>query len=319
MPLAIRPAAVPADYEAMAGVLRAEMGEWAPSAEGLAHADASRDPAMPWVALVAEEPGLWQSPVVGLATVGHDPLAHREGKLLLNIRVPPELQGRGIGARLYDAALGHIAPLGARELHADIWWSLERATRFAADRGFAEVWRRYDSELDVAGFDEAPYAGLAGRVAAAGVEVYTYAELAGDPDRLARLHALNTALWRDVPYGDPPTPPSLGQFERELIGGPDFLPDACFVALRAGEYVGYSCLLDGEDSLNTDMTGVLPACRGLGVATLLKLHGIRYARGRGVPRLSTVNDSANAAMLALNTKLGFQRVGETIRFLKRLG
>jgi mycothiol synthase len=318
MPLTVRPAEVPADYEAIAHVLRAEMGEWAPSAEDLAYADASRDPGHSWAAFVAEEPGLWPSPLVGVASVGHDPRAHRPDKLLLNIRVPPELQGRGIGARLYDAVMGHIAPLAPCELQTDVWWSLERAIRFVADRGFVEVWRRYDSELEVDAFDEAPYAGLAGRVAAAGVELRTYAELAGDPGRLAKLHALDAALWRDIPYGEPVTPPSLGQFEREMVENPDFLPDACFVALRSGEYVGYSCLFAGEGYLNVDMTGVLPAYRGMGIATLLKLHGLRYARTRGVPRLCTVNDSVNTAMLALNRKLGFQKVGETIRFLKRL-
>jgi len=64
---------------------------------------------------------------------------------------------------------------------------------------------------------------------------------------------------------------------------------------------------------------VLPAYRSKGVATLLKLYGIRYAQAHGNREIWTVNDSANTAMLALNAKLGFQRGGATIPFTKRFG
>lgn len=63
---------------------------------------------------------------------------------------------------------------------------------------------------------------------------------------------------------------------------------------------------------------MLPVCWGKGVATLLKLHTIRYAQAHGNRDIWTVNDSVNTAMLALNTKLGFQHVGATLRFLKKL-
>lgn len=47
----------------------------------------------------------------------------------------------------------------------------------------------------------------------------------------------------------------------------------------------------------TDMTGVLPTYRGKGVATLLKLSGIRYAQAHGNYELRVTNDSVNTAMV----------------------
>jgi hypothetical protein len=54
------------------------------------------------------------------------------------------------------------------------------------------------------------------------------------------------------------------------------------------------------------------------VATLLKLRGIRYAQEHGNRPLYTVNDAVNTAMLSLNKKLGFLRIGADLRFVKVL-
>lgn len=318
MKLVIRPAVIPDDYDPIAIVLRAEMHEWAPTPEELAHEDAARAPALHWAVFVAEAPHVWKQPVVGMASVGHDARAHRAGKFVINIRVPPELQGRGIGARLYDTLMTHLAPLAPREVQTNVWAALDRAVRFVTDRGFSEAWRRTDSALTVAGFDWAPYAGLEERLGERGVAVRTFAELESDPARLTKLYELDWALWRDIPYGEPLTPVPVEQWTRELVDAPGFLPDACFIAVRGDEYVGYSYLTEGEGYLNTEMTGVLGPYRGQGIATLLKLRGVRYALERGIPELSTVNDSVNTGMLALNAKLGFRRVGDTIRFVKQI-
>jgi len=63
---------------------------------------------------------------------------------------------------------------------------------------------------------------------------------------------------------------------------------------------------------------VLRPYRGKGVATLLKLRGIRYAQQHGKSKLWVVNDSVNAAMLGLNQKLGFVREGANIRYVKAI-
>ncbi len=83
-------------------------------------------------------------------------------------------------------------------------------------------------------------------------------------------------------------------------------------------FIGYSNLSMSDEGFNTEMTGVLPAYRGRGAATLLKLAGIRYVQAHGKPRLDTQNDAVNMAMMALNQKLGFIQTGVTLRFVKQM-
>jgi len=117
---------------------------------------------------------------------------------------------------------------------------------------------------------------------------------------LAVTNATRVALWQDVPYGQPVTKRTLEQFVATEINHPSSLHDACFIAVKDGEYIGYSRLIEAEDGFNTDMTGVLRAYRGMGLATLLKLRGIRYTQEHGGRRVSVVNDAVNVAMLGLN-------------------
>jgi GNAT superfamily N-acetyltransferase len=316
--LAIRPAILPHDYPAIAAVLAAESPEWAADADELAYQDRSRDPRDHHATLVAESPEGGAASLAGVAFVGRDTRLPAEGKFEMNLRVRPDWQGRGVGEALYQAVLEHLAPFSPRELCADYWGAHPRAGRFLAERGFAEVSRRIDGRLETANFDFAPYAGLEERLQAQGIRVMTYAELAGDPRRLAKLHQLDEAAWQDVPFfGERTAARSLERFAAEEVDRPDYLADACFIAVRGADFVGYSNLVESDAGFSVDMTGVLRPYRRMGVATVLKLRGIRHAQSHGNQPVWTVNDSANAAILRLNEKLGFQRAGEIIRVAKR--
>ena len=60
---------------------------------------------------------------------------------------------------------------------------------------------------------------------------------------------------------------------------------------------------------------MLRAYRRRGVALALKLRGVAYARAHGYTRVNTGMASNNAAVVALNTRLGFvpQRAYVTFR------
>jgi mycothiol synthase len=295
-----------------------ESPDWPKTAEELAREDAMRDPQFHRAMFVAEDTEFQEHPVIGMATVGHDPYAHREGKFKMNIRVQPDMQGHGVGASLYSAILEHIEPFAPRELYTEVWEKHERAMRFVTERGFIEEWRRIDSTLDVAHFDFTPYIGLEEHVNTLGIAIKTYDELVHDADRVAKLYALDRTLWEDIPYGELITNISLEQFARENVDAEHFIPEACFIAVTGADdsYVGYSALTSGDGYCIINMTGVLREYRGKGVATLLKLRGIQYTRQHGYLTLRTTNDAVNTAMLALNAKLGFQPQGATIRFVK---
>jgi mycothiol synthase len=317
MDLLIRPALAPGDYPGIAAVLSAESPQWPTHPDRLAFEDRVRASDSFYLRLVALDATQPESPIVGVGTLEHDPLAHRAGKLLVDIRVPPDLQGRGIGSQLYNKLIEQAALLNPHQLQTSVWWTLTKAIQFVQYRGFRETWRRIDSCLDVSIFNSSSYLGLAERVRDEGIEIKTYADLPPET-RLEKLWQLDGALWADVPYGEPVPPKSLAQFAREEIESPRFLPDACFIAIHNNNFIGYSNITHHDTQFVNEMTGVLPAYRGKSIATLLKIHTIQYAQAHGNLKISTTNDSVNNAMLALNTKLGFVREGETIRFVKDL-
>jgi GNAT superfamily N-acetyltransferase len=319
MNIMIRSADLPHDYVAIAAVLASESPDWAETAEGLAYEDARRDPRYHHAVFVAEVEAGAEPFMVGVAFVGHDELAYRPDKFELNLRVREDWQGRGVGKALYQATMAHLASLNPAEVHANVWHAHPRTARFLLERGFVEVWRRLDSSLDVAGFDLTPYEGLADKLRERGIEIKTYVDLADDPDRLEKLYELDWALWQDVPYGQAVSKRTLAQFVAQEIDHPKFIPDACFIAVKAADYIGYSNLSQEGGGFNTELTGVLAAYRGQGIATALKLAGIRYAQAHGNLRLFVQNDAVNKAMLGLNDKLGYVRDGAMVRFVKFMG
>lgn len=320
MQFSIRSAILPQDYAAIAAVLAAESPDWSASAEELTHEDAGRDPGYYHATFVAESIAEKTPTMIGVAFVGHETLAHQAGKFLINLRVDPDWQGQGVGKALYQAILDHLDPLAPQILCADVWHAHPRTARFLGDRGFVETWRRSDLYLEVAGFDATPYAGLEEKLRLQGIEICTYTELANHPDRLTKLYELDWALWQDIPYfGQTVVKRSLEQFANAEVNHPKFIADACFIAAKDDEFIGYSNLSATDEGFSIEMTGVLRAYRGQGVATLLKLYGIQYAQAHGNRRLWTVNDAVNMAVLALNQKLGFVQEGSMLRFTKRIG
>ena len=146
--------------------------------------------------------------------------------------------------------------------------------------------REWESQLAVAEFDPTPYVDVAARVAAQGIVIQTIAELATDPERDRKLHALDDALGRDVPAPEPPTTVPYENFVARTLQHPNLLPDAYFIALHDGEYVGMSNLwANGVDPtmLYTGLTGVRRAYRRRGIALALKLRAIAYAQAPALP------------------------------------
>ena len=87
--------------------------------------------------------------------------------------------------------------------------------------------------------------------------------------------------------------------------------DAFFVAVEtaSGRAVGYASLFMLPGSTTTayhDMTAVLRAFRGRGIARELKRATVAWAIDHGLTTLETGNDEDNAPIRALNARLGYQ-------------
>ena len=184
-------------------------------------------------------------------------------------------------------------------------------------RGFVEVSRVLDLRLDIASVDVSPLASLMRRLASEGISITTFAEeRVSDPRCVAKLYKLTVLLRQDDPARAPFAPPAYNAREALMwMEMPYVLPDAYFIAKHGDEYIGVSDVSLFEavpGGLMQGFTGVKREYRNRGLATALKLHGIAYAQSHGYQIIQTLNSSPHAAIHALNQKLGFQLLFETL-------
>lgn len=232
-------------------------------------------------------------------------------------------RGPGIGARLYDDALAFARSLGARRLDSDVHDDDPAALRFAEKRGFTVDRHAFASVIELAAFDEAPFAGLVEAVAAGGIRFLTLADVGESDDWLRRLHALNAQAVAADPASTDEFPP-FEDFRALLFGASWYRPEGQIMAVdgSGGEpavvglaAVGYDA---AANTMHNNITGVDRAYRGRRIAQALKLLTIRYARAVGAAAIYTENDSTNAPMLAVNRRLGYRPLPGDYRLVAHL-
>ncbi len=251
--------------------------------------------------------------------IRHLPWNFHPRKFGMTIRVFPELWGRGIGSRLWDRLLQSLGARGALSVRTIVKEDRTHAVRFVQTRGFTEVMRTWDSLLDVASCDLGRFQQDVARAKRAGAAIVTLGdELARDPSRLPQVHALEMELGADVPAPDPFTPVDLPTWRQHTVDAPWFIPDAYYLAVVGGQYVGVSTLWKPQtgDWLQQGLTGVKREYRGRGVATALKVRTVEYARAHGYRQIKTDNEIHNAPMIAINDRFGFQRQPVWLTFAK---
>jgi GNAT superfamily N-acetyltransferase len=307
-----------AEYAAIVAIDTACFPEYPGAVEEWRHGDAVRPPRIRFRRLVAERDGT----IIGFGSHGQFEGMYHPQKFSFSVVVHPDAQGRGVGRALYGELLGALAPFDPISLRAYLREDNARGMAFAAGRGFVEDSRSWESRLDVAGFDPAPFAGAERRAVAAGVTFATMAELqARDPDHRRKLYELDVEATRDEPHPEPPTTPSRESYDGWVFDSPDYLPEGNFIALDGDRYVGMSTLKRSQaspDTLYVGFTGVLREYRGKGIAMALKLKAIAFARQRGAAAIRTWNDSLNRPMLRINEALGFAKQPAWVSLVKRL-
>lgn len=309
----------PDDYSAIAVVLNAALPGNATTPEEMRLLDEQVNPKCKHQRWVAEV----NARVVAFAEYEQRLSSYHPRKFFLYIDVHPDYQRQGIGSALYARLMEVLQPFDPILVRAEARENLPHGVRFLIQRGFQEDERNWESYLDVAAFDPTPYAGLEEQLYRQGIEIKTLQELANtDPGCDRKLYELEDEAARDVPSEEAYTPWDYDYFVNTCLHGPGIVPDAYFIAVCNGEYVGKSSFWLNRETTNylvADMTGVKRAYRRRHIALALKLRSIAYARSHGYASIHTANDSRNQGMLALNERLGFARQYALITFSKVLG
>jgi GNAT superfamily N-acetyltransferase len=235
------------------------------------------------------------------------------------VAVAPAYRRQGLGARLAGEVERFAATAGVRWIETD---TLERelatAQPLLRKLGFMELERYQTSRQRPATVDLSTLNGLQGQLRNVGIETIALPEIDGEGTRQA-LYRCNTAIWRDMPHEAHVDwqDPSLVTFIRSIFERPSVLLDSFFVARDGDQIVGLSYLLrrpDGDAEVGD--TGVLSSHRRRGIARVLKMLVTRYAAQQGIRYVLTDNRTDNAAMLAINSDLGFEP-GDLIVILEK--
>ena len=201
------------------------------------------------------------------------------------VRVVPEHRRYGVGSAILEAARDHAGRLRLERIWGRIDATDMGSLRFAERNGLVESGREWISVLELTADAPSPIPPPPG---------VTVVSLAERPDLTRAAYDVHSECLPDMPS---PTP---------------LLPE--LVALADGAVIGQAALaLEGDEGTAEHLlTCVRPDWRGRGVAGALKSAQIAYARQAGIRRLVTSNDAPNAAMLAVNQRLGYQVVSEGV-------
>lgn len=241
--------------------------------------------------------------VAGFVMASRNPGAYHPQIFGLEIGVMPEHQAQGIGRALYDHMVQHLQALGLLALNVHVAEANTAGLAFAQRRGYEERKRDFVSILDLATFNDKIYPALP-----QDIEVKSFAEH-DTPEIRRELFDLFCVVRNDVPRNEPATPISFEFFESQVLNAPDIAKSATLFAFSDGRMIGFTGGFHEEAANQLDqwLTAVDRSFRGRNIALGLKVLQAAEARRLGIATVRTDNDTRNAPMLAVNTKLGFVR------------
>jgi GNAT superfamily N-acetyltransferase len=232
-----------------------------------------------------------------------------EGAGGLGVSVIESARGLGIGARLYDTLFDHLQSLHARTLVSYLMQN-PAGEHFARAHGFALA-------------KTAPLLEVDPRTVALDLpddpdfRVVSLADVRDRPRDVFELDALGSL---DEPSVIPVDALRYDEYEREEWQHPDLSFDGSTIVLSGDRMVALTWLrVDTERGRGVSaFTATHPEFRGRGLATRAKLRTLRWSAENGITSMTTSNDDSNVAMLTVNRKLGFTRIGTFVTYQRDL-
>jgi RimJ/RimL family protein N-acetyltransferase len=212
------------------------------------------------------------------------------------VKVAAAHRRQGVGSLLHDALLDHLRGIGAKEVTTFLRRT-DEGERWAAARGWKRLLVGPLIALDprnVPAPDPPP------GFECLSTSTFDRPEAIFELTRIAIVDEPNPVPADDLRYED-----WLNDWE-----DPDIDRDASTVVVHGELPVTIAYVKIAGTRAQHVGTATLPDYRGRGLATAAKRHALRAAAAKGVTRITTSNAEENAAMRAINRKLGFEPIGE---------
>jgi GNAT superfamily N-acetyltransferase len=243
--------------------------------------------------------------VVGAAATGRFyiyPPDYPAGWAILVVR--EEARRQGVGEALLGAISDEARAQGLSAIQVVASEDRPDGVSFLLHRGFVVRERRLICRLAVAGLEAPVFSDPPG------VRITTLAER---PDLVTGVHRVALEGFADIPGADRRGPGDIEEFRQRYVERTTIPADAYFVAqcTDTWDVVGYASLKlrsVGGTVASHYMTTVGRAWRGRGIATALKQRTVTWAADNGIEYLESDPHDTNAALRAINARLGYVEV-----------
>ena len=292
------------DAVAAAALLAVVTPEFVTSAPGTRHNMATSPP---------EAQRLWwcierQRTLVGWAHVGLVVETSEAGAGWIAVTVHPDHRKQGIGMALADVAERHARAIGVRRLRA--WSRADDGTvSFANARGYEQT-----NSNDILVVDPRT---VARPEPPAGAELLPFAAFVDDP---SPIYHVDSVAFLDEPGDLTFDALTLGRWLEYHWSHPLLDREVSAVAVVDGTPAAVTYVqTDRATGRGTNSgTATLPVHRGRGLATLAKRASLSQAAELGITAVYTGNDVTNAAMQAINRKLGYKPCSTMLSWARNL-
>jgi mycothiol synthase len=230
----------------------------------------------------------------------------------LYLIVDQAFRGVGLGSRMYAELIEQAEKWKAQTLRTRVRDNSEKSLRFALQRGFVQKKHSIEMKFELSTWDEARYQPMLTALKEQGFHFTNMAELGDNIEARQKLFELNSRAAATDPGSDGIAPwASFEEFSQNVCNSSWYRPEGQIVAIdiHTGDWVAMSAItvFSGSDHAYNLFTGTDIHYRGRKLAQAVKSLALRQARTFGVDSVCTNHDSENAAMIAIDTKLGYVR------------